>query len=65
MRMPAVTFFSKDWKPRLRLAALRKVVPNAHDNATELYAKHWCVVVGETETLFRLICDIRMKQIPS
>jgi ribosomal protein S18 acetylase RimI-like enzyme len=38
----------------------QKLVLNARDNATEFYAKHEYVVVGEAETLFGAIRHVRM-----
>jgi ribosomal protein S18 acetylase RimI-like enzyme len=40
----------------------QKVVLNARDNATGFYAKHNYAVVGEAETLFGAIRDVRMEK---
>jgi predicted GNAT family N-acyltransferase len=62
MRVVAATAdaFSRDWSPRQPVA--QKPVLNARDKATEFYAKHGYVVVGEAETLFGPIRDIRMEK---
>jgi predicted GNAT family N-acyltransferase len=43
----------------------QKLVLNARDNATEFYAKHGYVVVGEAERLFSAIRHIRTEKILS
>jgi len=43
----------------------QKLVLNAHDNATEFYAKHDYAVVGQAETLFGAIRHVRMAKLLS
>ena len=54
--------FSRDWRLRRRVAALRSSVSNARDNVTEFYAKHDYAVVGEAETLFGVIRHVLMEK---
>ena len=61
MRVVAATgvAFSRDEAEAARRGA-QKLVLNARDNATEFYARHNYVVVGEAETLFGVIRHVRM-----
>ena len=40
----------------------QKLVSNARDNATEFYAQHNYVVVGDAETLFGVIRHVLMEK---
>ena len=65
--MPAVTAtgvaFSRDWGAEATRRGTQKLVLNARDNATELYAELGYVVVGEAETLFGEIHRVRMAKL--
>ena len=41
---------------------VRKIVPNARDNALEFYRKRGYDVIGDAETLFGVISHVRMEK---
>jgi hypothetical protein len=47
--------FSRVWRAEATRRGAQKLVLNAHDNATEFYAKQGYVVIREAETLFGAI----------
>ena len=56
--------FSRDWRLRQRVAALKKSL-NVRDNVTEFYAKHNYAVIAEAETLSGAIRHVRMEKVTS